>query len=223
VPFFEQPTIGSTHIPGTQRNPVCVNLSSPRPIRQPEPSVILNSQLMAGALARCRALEPPAPGFPAIEFGAWLSLARAPGSGPGGRWFESTRPDQISFLNQSFPKVDFGAASPEKTLCPFLALFVHRDPAVRRVIRRALRSFQTSRVFTEQPDLVRGSPAQTSSLDLSTSPRYGERTPCGVRLTPPWVRHCDPNNVLGPIPLAFPSTPLWQAAQTTSQSPRTHS
>src|SRR5579871_4791641 len=27
------------------------------------------------------------------EFGAWLSLARAPGSGPGGRWFESTRPD----------------------------------------------------------------------------------------------------------------------------------
>jgi hypothetical protein len=27
--------------------------------------------------------------------GAWLSLARAPGSGPGGRWFESTRPDQI--------------------------------------------------------------------------------------------------------------------------------
>jgi hypothetical protein len=31
-------------------------------------------------------------------FGAWLSLARAPGSGPGGRWFESTRPDQ--FLQQ---------------------------------------------------------------------------------------------------------------------------
>ena len=30
-------------------------------------------------------------------FGAWLSLARAPGSGPGGRWFESTRPDQNSF------------------------------------------------------------------------------------------------------------------------------
>src|SRR5438093_1084508 len=29
-------------------------------------------------------------------FGAWLSLARAPGSGPGGRWFESTRPDQSS-------------------------------------------------------------------------------------------------------------------------------
>jgi hypothetical protein len=25
--------------------------------------------------------------------GAWLSLARAPGSGPGGRWFKSTRPD----------------------------------------------------------------------------------------------------------------------------------
>ena len=29
-------------------------------------------------------------------FGAWLSLARAPGSGPGGRWFESTRPDQLN-------------------------------------------------------------------------------------------------------------------------------
>src|SRR5438552_16895818 len=31
-----------------------------------------------------------------ILFGAWLSLARAPGSGPGGRWFESTRPDHLS-------------------------------------------------------------------------------------------------------------------------------
>ena len=30
-----------------------------------------------------------------MAVGAWLSLARAPGSGPGGRWFESTRPDQI--------------------------------------------------------------------------------------------------------------------------------
>lgn len=28
------------------------------------------------------------------KFGAWLSLARAPGSGPGGRRFESSRPDQ---------------------------------------------------------------------------------------------------------------------------------
>ena len=28
--------------------------------------------------------------------GAWLSLARAPGSGPGGRWFKSTRPDHSS-------------------------------------------------------------------------------------------------------------------------------
>ena len=27
--------------------------------------------------------------------GAWLSLARAPGSGPGGRWFKSTRPDHF--------------------------------------------------------------------------------------------------------------------------------
>jgi hypothetical protein len=28
--------------------------------------------------------------------GAWLSLARAPGSGPGGRWFKSTRPDHLN-------------------------------------------------------------------------------------------------------------------------------
>src|SRR5690348_18227825 len=28
--------------------------------------------------------------------GAWLSLARAPGSGPGGRWFKSTRPDHFT-------------------------------------------------------------------------------------------------------------------------------
>jgi hypothetical protein len=28
--------------------------------------------------------------------GAWLSLARAPGSGPGGRRFESSRPDHFS-------------------------------------------------------------------------------------------------------------------------------
>ena len=30
--------------------------------------------------------------------GAWLSLARAPGSGPGGRWFKSTRPDHSKIL-----------------------------------------------------------------------------------------------------------------------------
>ncbi len=29
----------------------------------------------------------------AVSVGAWLSLVRAPGSGPGGRWFKSTRPD----------------------------------------------------------------------------------------------------------------------------------
>jgi hypothetical protein len=45
--------------------------------------------------------------------GAWLSLARAPGSGPGGRWFKSTRPDHyfpsrfnmlgcVFYLNGSF-------------------------------------------------------------------------------------------------------------------------
>src|ERR1700758_2351415 len=30
-----------------------------------------------------------------LFIGAWLSLARAPGSGPGGRWFKSTRPDHF--------------------------------------------------------------------------------------------------------------------------------
>src|SRR5690348_14513640 len=30
-----------------------------------------------------------------FSLGAWLSLARAPGSGPGGRWFKSTRPDHL--------------------------------------------------------------------------------------------------------------------------------
>src|SRR5256885_15273161 len=30
--------------------------------------------------------------------GAWFSRARAPGSGPGGRWFKSTRPDHLSPL-----------------------------------------------------------------------------------------------------------------------------
>jgi hypothetical protein len=31
-----------------------------------------------------------------VPVGAWLSLARAPGSGPGGRWFKSIRPDHFS-------------------------------------------------------------------------------------------------------------------------------
>ena len=30
-----------------------------------------------------------------VSVGAWLSLARAPGSGPGGRWFKSIRPDHF--------------------------------------------------------------------------------------------------------------------------------
>jgi hypothetical protein len=37
----------------------------------------------------------------ALIVGAWLSLARAPGSGPGGRWFKSTRPDH-SYLPLSY-------------------------------------------------------------------------------------------------------------------------
>ena len=32
-----------------------------------------------------------------VMFGAWLSPVRAPGSGPGGRRFESSRPDKMSF------------------------------------------------------------------------------------------------------------------------------
>ena len=41
--------------------------------------------------------------------GAWLSLARAPGSGPGGRWFKSTRPDH-------YPKQE-EAAQPDERDC----------------------------------------------------------------------------------------------------------
>src|SRR5207249_11369261 len=36
--------------------------------------------------------------------GAWLSLARAPGSGPGGRRFKCSRPD----LQSSFASIDCG-------------------------------------------------------------------------------------------------------------------
>ena len=35
--------------------------------------------------------------------GAWLSLARAPGSGPGGRWFKSTRPDHFELQSSHHP------------------------------------------------------------------------------------------------------------------------
>ena len=51
-------------------------------------------------MARFRQLLSTVRRFTLNLSGAWLSLARAPGSGPGGRWFESTRPDQ-SF--QSLP------------------------------------------------------------------------------------------------------------------------
>src|SRR5580700_2250091 len=51
-------------------------------------------------------------------FGAWLSLARAPGSGPGGRWFESTRPDHFQLV--------------------VLASFLHR---VTRLWRRAFLNY----------------------------------------------------------------------------------
>ncbi len=48
--------------------------------------------------------------------GAWLSLARAPGSGPGGRWFESTRPDQLNLLQSHLVE------------SPFTECYSHRAP-----------------------------------------------------------------------------------------------
>src|SRR5437667_3415640 len=39
--------------------------------------------------------------------GAWLSLARAPGSGPGGRRFKSSRPD----LQSSLASIDCGRST----------------------------------------------------------------------------------------------------------------
>src|SRR5690349_21775934 len=62
--------------------------------------------------------------------GAWLSLARAPGSGPGGRWFESTRPDQSNFfrihlVNPSFRLLGIrpSFATVPKTVPTLLRLF----------------------------------------------------------------------------------------------------
>ena len=48
-----------------------------------------------------------------LIIGAWLSLARAPGSGPGGRWFKSTRPDHsklgpLNFFEHSLEVVRKG-------------------------------------------------------------------------------------------------------------------
>jgi hypothetical protein len=59
------------------------------------------------------------------SFGAWLSLARAPGSGPGGRWFKSTRPDQFiskkfsNFALLSFRYPIVAGGSPKPQLTPF--------------------------------------------------------------------------------------------------------
>src|ERR1051326_8764833 len=66
-------------------------------------------------------------------YGAWLSLARAPGSGPGGRWFESTRPDHLprSFLPwvQQLPRYVVGSRSSEFSEC-FRRYAPHYAPLV---------------------------------------------------------------------------------------------
>ena len=59
-------------------------------------------------LCEIRCLSPNCPpmtvaaGAPTVhteeDLGAWLSLARAPGSGPGGRWFESRMVRKLDLL-----------------------------------------------------------------------------------------------------------------------------
>ena len=53
-----------------------------------------------------------------IVNGVWLSLARAPGLGPGGRRFESCHPDSapLAQLEERLPcKQDVGGSSPSRS------------------------------------------------------------------------------------------------------------
>ena len=53
-----------------------------------------------------------------IAFGVWLSLARAPGLGPGGRRFESCHPDSYKYarvaqlVERDLAKVEAAGSSP---------------------------------------------------------------------------------------------------------------
>src|ERR1700686_823995 len=67
--------------------------------------------------------------------GAWLSLARAPGSGPGGRWFESTRPDH----SNPWIATRDDQALPLNTVCfPFSRERLDYGPSKYEVILPAL-------------------------------------------------------------------------------------
>ena len=68
-----------------------------------------------------------------LYVGAWLSLARAPGSGPGGRRFESSRPDQ------SFQYLTSSGRENSPPICPPSYVL----PCEAKV--RILRPWQTTR------------------------------------------------------------------------------
>jgi hypothetical protein len=69
-----------------------------------------------------------------VIVGAWLSLARAPGSGPGGRWFKSTRPDQFfqSLTPPRFPPdwVHLGPTSASRVPLPLQFAHEIQDASV---------------------------------------------------------------------------------------------
>ena len=84
----------------------------------------------------------------ALIVGAWLSLARAPGSGPGGRWFKSTRPDhffRISNLPHTKIRIAPGAlpgARWLKSICPdSLFCLSNQCGALRPLLRLQLRLY----------------------------------------------------------------------------------
>jgi hypothetical protein len=55
---------------------------------------------------------------------------RSQGSGPGGRWFESTRPDQLLLKNQLVGNPDFEPKGLDKRRCPFLPFSCNRRRAL---------------------------------------------------------------------------------------------
>ena len=87
-----------------------------------------------------------------LRLGAWLSLARALGSGPRGRRFESSRPDHHRFSNLC----DDLRASKE---APFFVLGSHRDRKRLRVSSRLFRGVSGRAIEPHAPTAPRPSVA----------------------------------------------------------------
>ena len=91
-----------------------------------------------------------------FSLGAWLSLARAPGSGPGGRWFKSTRPDQSfqeltrAFWFSSYSAVDnfVGGENGLRSQHETLLSSVKAVQRTRRAAGRTQRHFVTNLSLT---------------------------------------------------------------------------